>query len=422
MTRDDLSLAPPGLWRQGPRAPTARVCHHLLLDEPEDGIQDWSLDGALLCLSCAEQTILEHHLVRVDQHIFEHIYEEGGEWRPRERPPERLLYSGLKLMQTAGTSQPLPAMIAACVCAQHPSPLIFSVDEQLTLWSSDLDQGHLLAVMTLELEPVEGLVIVASDDGRYVAIGQRRGSLGVVIDVQAAQVISRLDRQRYYPEHGDFGLAFIRDPSGRSLLIHQSDWNRHDLLCPASGQILTERALSQEEAKDYFCCNLVTSPNSQWVADSGWFWGPVGMVCSWNTWAWLNDPAEPERGPSARNHPKTYCAYGWNRPMCFIDEHTLAVWGFGADEEWMLDAIECFDVRTGARVCSWFGPRQGHMSSDGQRLYVFGPDQPLEVWSIAQGARLACFEEARLLLHHRARDQFISQDAQGRWCLWQVRA
>lgn len=423
MARYNTSLSPLGPCLLGHRAPAARVCPHLLFDEPVDGVQDWALDGALLCKACGNEAILEHHLVRVERPTFEHLYEEGFEWVQRGRPPERRLYSGLELVQTAGLSQPLPAPIIACVCESSAKTLIFSVDERLSLWLSDLDQARTQALLTLELEPVDGFVMVASDDGRYVAIAQRRGSLGVVIDVEAAQIISQLDRQDYYPEHGDFGLAFIRDPAGQTLLLHQSDWNRHDLLMVASGQNLTAR--DHGDAKDYFCCNLVTSPNGEWVADSGWVWGPAGIVSSWNILSWLRDPNEPERGPSARTHRKTYCAYGWNRPMCFIDEHTLAVWGFGPNDgmaECMLDAIQCLDVRTGALVSSWFGPSCGELGSDGELIYVFGPEQPLEVWSIAQAARLACFEDAKLMLYHRAKRQFISYDEQGRWCLWQVRA
>ena len=109
---------------------------------------------------------------------------------------------------------------------------------------------------------------------------------------------------------------------------------------------------------------------------------PGGVVRSWDLDRWLDEnPWEGEDGPSVRS----LCLrdYFWDAPMCWLDERTLAVYGFGEDADWMIPAVRVFDVTTGEEL-RWFPGPTGLIESDGTYLFswdesgmsVSGSDRP----------------------------------------------
>lgn len=185
---------------------------------------------------------------------------------------------------------------------------------------------------------------------------------GCVFDLQTGAVSARIDRGNYRPENSRFPVAFFEYQS-QSLLIVATAWNRLDIIDPATGRLLTKRETTSstqdsghhEHHLDYFHAELVVSPGGNWIADNGWVWSPRGVVRSWNLVDWLEqNPWESEDGPSLKELADR--AYYWDGPLCWVDNSTIAIWGWGHDDEWLIPAIRLFDVKTGQEV-NWFpGP------------------------------------------------------------------
>jgi len=78
-------------------------------------------------------------------------------------------------------------------------------------------------------------------------------------------------------------------------------------------------------------------------------------VCTWNLVRWRDENVwESEDGLS--RHYLCDRAYFWDGPLCWIDNTTLAVWGYGSDDDWLQPAVRLFDVTTGKEQ-DWFpGP------------------------------------------------------------------
>ncbi len=127
------------------------------------------------------------------------------------------------------------------------------------------------------------------------------------------------------------------------------------------------------------------SPDQRRIVDAGWCWHPVGIVTSWSLERWLDEnPWESEDGPSRRELCSR--AYFWDGPMCWLDDNRVALWGYGQDDEWLVDGAQIYDTRTGARERWFAGTPRGELIFD-ELLHVLG-DGRLTVWDVARGARL----------------------------------
>jgi hypothetical protein len=133
---------------------------------------------------------------------------------------------------------------------------------------------------------------------------------------------------------------------------------------------------------------------------------------------------ESEDGPSLRR--PCYRFYLWDAPLCWLDDATLAVWGFGEDDEEMTPGIRRFDVRTGEELPGISGPevapfrawppgkeRLGQLVFD-RWLFAISPQHGTEVWDLTTGERLH-YEPGFAPVCYDPRTQaFLSED-HGRW-------
>jgi hypothetical protein len=222
----------------------------------------------------------------------------------------------------------------------------------------------------------------------------------------------RLDRGTYHVEHSNFPVAFAQI-DGRLLLVHGTDWNRLDVSDPRTGGLLTDRSPTSyrrdeerpEHYLDYFHGGLAASPDGEWIVDNGWVWHPVGIVSSWSLRRWLEgNPWESEDGPSKRG----LCTrnYFWDGPLCWIDNRTLAVWGYGNDEENLLPAAVLFDVESGRQV-RWFAGPVGSFVFD-RYLFSSSRDAGTSVWDVATGERLLHDPTFSQTAYHPGARQFVT--------------
>lgn len=231
--------------------------------------------------------------------------------------------------------------------------------------------------------------------GRYAALVNDYGRYGAVFDLKNARQTMNLDRGDYHPETQPFPLAFFAH-DGRDLLVHATAWNRLEISDPQNGTLLTPRAALNYEDKnshylDYFHGALHVAPDGEWIADDGWVWHPVGAVCVWNLKSWLDNFYESEDGDSKCE--LSYCVDNWNRPICWLDAHRVAIEGIGDSDDAMIRGATVFDARSGATLARIAGP-SGEYWSDGARLFSVENDG-LHLWDVTNGARTGILRDFR---------------------------
>ena len=240
----------------------------------------------------------------------------------------------------------------------------------------------------------------------------------------------RLLRDGYHNDVSPFPAAFI-ERQGRTLLVHSPAWNRLDVSDPRSDELLTARTYGPKlpgkpysaHYLDYFHGRLLPSPDGRFIADDGWIWAPVGRIRTWDVWDWLEkNPWESEDGSSARYI--AYRWYYWVGPMCWLDETTLAVWGYGEDDAWLLPAVCLYDVVSGKRR-SWFpGPEIASLTKASRRAtlgalignrlffdrYLFAVSEKfgVGVWDVAEGARLHQDASFAPVAYHPGTREFLT--------------
>lgn len=406
---------------------TALVCVHLAGRDPDSTYHRWFTGEAsqshLICQACANQLKEGTPTVALSQ-ICWRCYKEleaEGDWDGiigMPTPPVRSTSLSI-------TKQRLPWPLSEPLLDVQPLE-----GQRESIWIALTASGHLVEVnlsagttqslmqlmhSNVDLEQMVSLHL--SPDGQFAAVVNTKGQHGSVLDLKARQVTMQLERDTYHIEHSRFPAAFFTDEN-RLLLIHGTAWNRLDISDPYTGALITARtwdpvpgkpAYEQEHYLDYFHCSLSVSPDQQWIADNGWFWSPIGIVMAWNLQRWVRDNVWESEDGSTR---KQLCDrwYYWDGPLCWIDGHTLAIWGYGEDDEWLIPAVRIFDVRSGAELRWFAGPEKGTLIFD-EYLFSLSEQHGFSGWDIATGERVLSDPDFRPTSYHRGAKQFLQLDA-----------
>lgn len=296
----------------------------------------------------------------------------------------------------------------------------------------DLDMRtlqHITDVSASDVDLSQPMSLVCSPDGAFLCLTQTLGTVGVVIERSSGHRTFWLQRGDYHSDISPFSAAFVvRDE--RTLLIHATDWNRLDISDPATGELLTERSpTSYEDGEDvpphyldYFHGRLFLSPSRESVVDDGWVWHPFGVVRTWNVRRWLDENVwESEAGTTVRD---LVCrAYFWGGPLCWVDDDTLAVWGYGDDDDCLIPAVRLFNTLTGEEL-GWFpGPEvasddnrqwRDKIADFGGRLffdqYLFAVSEKfgVSVWDYRKGMRLHADPSFVPIVYHPVTREFLT--------------
>lgn len=246
-----------------------------------------------------------------------------------------------------------------------------------------------------------------------------------VFDLQTGAIVKCITRGNYRCENTHFPISFF-DDNGESLLVYATDWNHLEVINPKNSQMLTERGPTPTQfdesksnhALNYFHGQLTVSPEQNWIVDYGWVWAPWGIVKSWNLQEWLHrNPWESEDGSSLRNLKD--CRYVWDGPLCWIDDTTIAIWGWGFDEDWLVDAVLMYDVTTGERLRWFAGPETRSTNAYPPKklapslffdkyLYAVKEKRGTTVWDILTGEQLLHEETLAPIRHHLKSGEFLS--------------
>lgn len=211
-------------------------------------------------------------------------------------------------------------------------------DDTGSLWLSNAagtDMRHIakLSSITSLDKPIEMTL-----HEPYACVVERFGVHGAVVDLRDS-AIREIQRTDYHADVSSYSHAFL-ERDGACLLIHQTAWNRLDIMDLATGHCLTERSIvyhhkpeqrdangvitspavdKSENYLDFFHSRLHVSPHSKYFLSNGWMWSPVDNILAYELANFFRafDPA----GAFTEFHG----GYNWDRPCTFIDDETFAV-------------------------------------------------------------------------------------------------
>ncbi len=415
-------------------SPTRRICLHLLGTGAANYYRRFAgpPDYDLICEDCARRPEqIESSLCRVCEPCFDKV-EEDGCWvgivgRPDVLERPTTLHFAHQTVELPGLNaedileiQPLDAATGSTwVVLTRTGGLV-----RLDLANRTCTPLAQLPPLAVDLEKAVSLYLSAQ--GELAAVVNTLGQFGLVMDLEHGRPTMPLKRDTYHIDVTPFAVAFFQH-QGRPLLVHAATWNRLDISDPWTGELLTPRTSpsykdgepEHEHYLDYFHGRLRVSPNQERIAEDGWVWHPMGFVVTWSLNRWIDQNRwESEDGASK----KSLCwrAYFWDGPLCWIDDKTLAVWGYGEDDECLLPAARLFDVETGKELRWFAGPdvefRPGEPWSVKPAdalvfdtyLFSFSTTNGTSVWDIVTGERLLRDSSFCPLRYHHGAKQFLT--------------
>ncbi|MCU0696469.1 MAG: hypothetical protein MUC96_08065 [Myxococcaceae bacterium] len=195
---------------------------------------------------------------------------------------------------------------------------------------ADLESGERFCEVALpfplypaDRQPVSlGAQLCASPDGAFVAVAERRGLKGAVVDVAVGRVVHTFEREAYHPEHCTYPLAFV----DTRRLIHGVAWNLLAVLDVVTGA----RTLPSAEAArfDYFFGALAVSPTGARLSSSGWVWQPTAVTLAFDVERVLRGEAPVTLGGLDGD--------AWDLPMCWLDDERVALFATDANHQGQL--------------------------------------------------------------------------------------
>ena len=407
---------------------THDICSHLLAIEPSAvDYHRWftgnGYESYLICEQChARLETVKHDitLCHICKRCFREIEENGsfsgiiGQPESKERATALSIFREtvtLPIGERILALQPVNALRESVWVALTADGKLLRID------LTGKTVAQLIYLPPSELDLTQEVMLHLAPDGQLAAVVNTHGQDGLVVDMSTGQTLLKLRRGHDYIAQSPFPIAFFVD-NGRTLLVHGTEWNRLDISDPRSGELLTPRLTPQHERGkplpshylDYFHCSLAISPDQQWIIDNGWVWQPVGCITAWNLQTWLHENVwESEDGAIQ----KVLCMRDgfWNGPLCWVDQHVLAVWGYGDAGEWMVPAVRLFDVASVVEL-RWFAGPKGSLAFD-TYLFSFSSDDALAVWDVETGVRLLYVADFRPTHYHHGAHQFLMPGEDG---------
>jgi len=163
----------------------------------------------------------------------------------------------------------------------------------------------------------------------WVCVTERFGAHAALVHLEDASV-REMSREDYHANVSSYSIGFL-ERGGRVLLIHQTEWNRLDILDAATGECLTDREVYARETAskgegeewlspglaaknyiDYFHSLLHVSPDGEHFLSNGWMWHPLGQILRFRTGDFL------ERYELSKLPIECCQEYNWDRPCAFI--------------------------------------------------------------------------------------------------------
>ncbi|WP_375770107.1 hypothetical protein NR798_04240 [Archangium gephyra] len=134
---------------------------------------------------------------------------------------------------------------------------------------------------------------VASQDGRYAVIYEKRGTKGILL--REGKQVRELNRSYYHAEVYEYPVALRTLPGGRTLLAHcPEEYCCLELEDADTGERLTRR---EGDSPDVFHSRLQFSPDGRQLLSAGWIWHPVDAASVFDVARALEQPASLDEHP-----------------------------------------------------------------------------------------------------------------------------
>lgn len=159
----------------------------------------------------------------------------------------------------------------------------------------------------------------------YICIVQNKGTSGVVLDLSKPDFQKRLERGDYHVGYCTFPIAFY-EKDNQTFLIHGTDWNRLDITCLETDELITKRVIDYDTDSnyfDYFHSSLLVSPDAKHFTTNGWHWHPFGQIYCFSIDNFLQKFELSYQAVDVCD--EDFYDLDWDRPLCWIDEKTLAI-------------------------------------------------------------------------------------------------
>ena len=223
---------------------------------------------------------------------------------------------------------------------------LFGEDGHLYLTKAD---GSLVSVAHLPCISTVGLVKLYVYEP-WVCVTERFGTHAALINLENASV-REMNREDYHANVSSYSIGFV-ERGGRVLIIHQTEWNRLDIMDAETGDCLTDRRVDcrlvepsyqrddgewmpdkyeEENYIDYFHSLLHVSPDGSYFLSNGWIWHPLGQVTYYHTDDFLKC-YEPSKVSVEYCHEDN-----WDRPCAFVGDDRFVI---AVDDMRKGDALE----------------------------------------------------------------------------------
>lgn len=416
------------------------VCQHVFDRSRLEGSKRFTGQGVdvhYLCEPCRKASLAPTHGV-CEACVAE--IEEEGDWSVEGMPgikqrPQDFTFSSRTLAVECLQDD---AVLAHVPLADGSAALLlFTARGRLLHLDLISGAARAIAEYSDDLIRRQGTVALhASRDGRFAALtsavhgqGMTPSNRGILITLATGEIVMHLECGDYHTEHTELPVAFV-EHQGKTLLIHGTDWARLDITDPASGQCLSTRDFEElpKEARDESVFTewngpLLISPDQRWIATIGWVWHPVGVAYSWDLQEWLAGSLwEADVGRSKVSY--AMWPYFWFSPFCWLDAHTLCIWGYSelhTDDDIPLPSAAVYAVPSGELVRWFAGPTADVFYFD---RYLFSGTRDgdgISVWSVEDGALLCERRGINAQGYHPGTQEFVSFGDQGELTLhhWQ---
>lgn len=267
---------------------------------------------------------------------------------------------------------------------------LFILSDEKEIIKIDIKYSKVTKLLKLSSNHInfgKSLIIKVSPTEKFCVIANQYASNGIVIDLETKEIILEITKGDYCVEHCSFCVDFFVK-EGQEFLVHHADWNKLDITNLNTNELVTKRKSPEHKEPhylDYFHSNISVSPNYKWIVDNGWVWHPWGILTAWSLQEWLKNPWESEDGKS--KFDITASAYFWDRPICWIDENTIAYWGVGDDDEEMEDSVVIYDLLERKELKIIKGIKKSDLFFD-KYLYCYSQKTGLGIWNIETSTKL----------------------------------
>ena len=210
--------------------------------------------------------------------------------------------------------------------------LVVTQSKQVLIWNI-VDANYHYINQLPEAMNIENTLAIYIHQ-KFVCIVEDKGSYGIVFQMDNQDYRLNLERGDYHQDHCSYPIAFYSD-AGQNFLIHATDWNRLDITCLETKELLTDRLVNyegegEENYLDYFHSSLSIAADGKHFLSNGWVWQPYDLITIFNTAAFF----ETYDKGAAFLHAGDSSGYNWDRPVCWIDNQHFAVpYGIAANED-----------------------------------------------------------------------------------------